>query len=231
MDSPISAKAALLEVLLSGPGYGLDLIDRVKKKTHGKIVLGQGSVYPALHDLEEERLVESWEGEQRRVYFKLTPVGERAAMDQREVVLGLFPRRSSRAGKGKTVLACARRFVEGTDPKLPAMVDSMLRAQRLLLDLGQRLSLAPLTEGALVRLRRVEPMPLCLDGLADRLDECSVKAGQEALDSAQRELDDAVEAVLSAASAEKDTLKKRLKRRVRDLNVAAHKLGRLKENG
>ena len=47
MDAPVSAKAALLQALISGPGYGLDLIERVKKQTRGKLVLGQGERIPA----------------------------------------------------------------------------------------------------------------------------------------------------------------------------------------
>jgi PadR family transcriptional regulator PadR len=97
MESPISAKAALLQALIRGEGYGLDLIERVKERTHGKVALGQGSAYPALRELEREGLVKSWEadptperGGRPRVYYKLTAAGQRAAMNHQEVVAGLF---------------------------------------------------------------------------------------------------------------------------------------------
>jgi PadR family transcriptional regulator PadR len=74
--------AALIDALVHGPGYGLDLIERVNKQTQGRLVLGQGSVYPHLRELEREGLLESYEGEplpQRggrpRRYYKLTAKG------------------------------------------------------------------------------------------------------------------------------------------------------------
>jgi hypothetical protein len=42
---PRHRQAALLQVLIRGPGYGLELIDRVKTFTDGRLELGQGSVY------------------------------------------------------------------------------------------------------------------------------------------------------------------------------------------
>ncbi|WP_438005061.1 PadR family transcriptional regulator [Sorangium sp. So ce321] len=93
----MTAKAALLQALVSGPGYGLDLIERVKKQTNGGLVLGQGSVYPALRELEREGLLDSYEGEpiperggRPRRYYKLNAMGARAAMTQKDVVVGLF---------------------------------------------------------------------------------------------------------------------------------------------
>jgi PadR family transcriptional regulator, regulatory protein PadR len=97
MDAPVTAKAALLQALISGPGFGLDLIDRVKKKTNGQLELGQGSVYPALRDLEREGLARSWDGDplperggRPRRYYELTAEGRRVALGQGEVVMGLF---------------------------------------------------------------------------------------------------------------------------------------------
>ena len=97
MDTPISAKTALLQALISGDGYGLDLIERVKKRTNGQVVLGQGSVYPALRDLEEEGLVRSYEGEpmperggRPRRYYKLTAAGQKAATEQGRTLASFF---------------------------------------------------------------------------------------------------------------------------------------------
>lgn len=98
MDAPVSAKVALLEALVAGPGYGLDLIERVTTRTGGKMVLGQGSVYPALRELEREGLISSYQsneslsdrGGRPRKYYKLNTKGAKAVMEHHKVVLGLF---------------------------------------------------------------------------------------------------------------------------------------------
>lgn len=93
----IDPKTALLQALISGEGYGLELIERVKERTGGKVVLGQGSIYPALRALERDGLVESSEGEplperggRPRIYYRLTGEGHRIASEEREAMLGLF---------------------------------------------------------------------------------------------------------------------------------------------
>jgi PadR family transcriptional regulator PadR len=97
MESPITTKAALLQALIRGEGYGLELIDRVKERTKGKVPLHQGTVYPALRELERDGLVKSWDGEplperggRPRRYYKLTAAGQRAALDDQRAVAGLF---------------------------------------------------------------------------------------------------------------------------------------------
>jgi PadR family transcriptional regulator, regulatory protein PadR len=93
----IDPKTALLQALISGDGYGLELIDRVKERTAGKVVLHQGSIYPALRALEQDGLVESYESEpmserggRPRIYYRLTGEGRRAALEERKALLGLF---------------------------------------------------------------------------------------------------------------------------------------------
>lgn len=93
----LSSKGALLQALTRGEGYGLELIERVKERTQRKVVLTQGTVYPALRALEKEGLVESYESEplperggRPRVYYRLTAAGHRAAQEQREVTINLF---------------------------------------------------------------------------------------------------------------------------------------------
>lgn len=97
MDAPVTAKSALLQALVDGEGFGLDLIARVSDRTKGKLQLGSGSVYPALRDLEREGLVVSREGApspQRggrpRRYYRLTALGARTLKETRVVVGGLF---------------------------------------------------------------------------------------------------------------------------------------------
>lgn len=94
MDTPLSARAALLQAL-TVPGYGLDLIERVRRGSRGRVLLRMGSVYPALLALERAGLLRRRpvfgrrRGRPRR-YYELTVAGVRAAAEQREAVLGLL---------------------------------------------------------------------------------------------------------------------------------------------
>jgi PadR family transcriptional regulator PadR len=97
MDAPTTAKAALLQVLISGEGYGLDLIDRVRERTDGRLSLGQGSAYPALRELEKDGLVTSYEGPplperggRPRRYYRITAKGRRIAYEHRSIAQGVF---------------------------------------------------------------------------------------------------------------------------------------------
>jgi PadR family transcriptional regulator PadR len=97
MDVPVSAKAALLHALIEGDGYGLELIERLKARTRGKLEFRQGSIYPALRDLEREKLVTSYEtlplperGGRPRIYYKITAQGRRVVREQRDVWQGLL---------------------------------------------------------------------------------------------------------------------------------------------
>jgi len=94
VHSPLSARAALLQVL-DDPGHGLELIRRVRERSAGAISLKQGSVYPALQQLEREGLVRAWTGRSARGggrprrYYELTPAGVKAAAKSRDMVTGL----------------------------------------------------------------------------------------------------------------------------------------------
>ncbi len=97
MDAPVTAKAALLQSLADGEGFGLELVSRVNERTGGRLQLGSGSVYPALRELEREGLVVSREadplperGGRPRRYYKLTAEGSRALRETRAIVRGLF---------------------------------------------------------------------------------------------------------------------------------------------
>jgi PadR family transcriptional regulator, regulatory protein PadR len=79
-----ASKRALLEVLRVGPGYGIELIERVKVHTKGELVLDQGNAYPLLRGLEADGFLDSYEGEplperggRARRYYRLTDAGHR----------------------------------------------------------------------------------------------------------------------------------------------------------
>ncbi len=77
----------LLTLLQSGPMYGYQIVQEVKKRSEGAFDMKEGSLYPALHKLEEQGLVESYwqerpDGRQRR-YYRLTSDGAAAAVERR----------------------------------------------------------------------------------------------------------------------------------------------------
>lgn len=62
----------LLAIIASGPQHGYAIIKRLRDRSGGRFDLKEGTVYPALHRLEEAGVVasrvETFEGRQRRTY-------------------------------------------------------------------------------------------------------------------------------------------------------------------
>ena len=71
----------LLGILAHGPGHGYAVISALRDRTEGLFDLTEGSVYPALHRLEEAGdLASDWQlvaGRRRRIY-RLTTQGKSA---------------------------------------------------------------------------------------------------------------------------------------------------------
>jgi PadR family transcriptional regulator PadR len=91
----ISARTALLLALQAGPGFGLELIERVRERTRGGVRLNRGGVYLRLRALEERGLVRGWKGTRRGVgrprrYYELTPSGIRELEKARATLRGLI---------------------------------------------------------------------------------------------------------------------------------------------
>ena len=93
----IDTKVALLQALMQSDGYGLELIERVREATQGRIVMMQGRVYPALRELESEGLLEGYDsdslperGGRPRRYYTITAEGRRVAREQARALLGLL---------------------------------------------------------------------------------------------------------------------------------------------
>src|ERR1043166_1590902 len=76
----------VLTALEAGPAHGYSIIRGIRERSDGEFQLLEGSLYPALHRLERDRLVtSSWSnvaGRKRRVY-KLSQKG-RATLEQQE---------------------------------------------------------------------------------------------------------------------------------------------------
>jgi PadR family transcriptional regulator, regulatory protein PadR len=61
-----------------GPAHGYALIASLRDRSHGAFDLPEGTVYPALHRLERDGLVDSeWDAgaARRRRVYRLTPAG------------------------------------------------------------------------------------------------------------------------------------------------------------
>ena len=114
MPTLLTARTALLQALAC-PGYGADLIERVKRATGGVVRLGMGSVYPALKALEGERLVRgqtvppAGRAGRPRKYYELTPAGVATAHREREALAGLLRARGG-APTGQEVLRMQERL-------------------------------------------------------------------------------------------------------------------------
>lgn len=82
----------VLAVLSDGPAHGYAVISALRERSGGVLDLPEGSVYPALHRLEDQRVVAgTWQtadGRRRKVY-RLTPKGTTALSDHRRDWLAL----------------------------------------------------------------------------------------------------------------------------------------------
>jgi len=82
-----SATPMLLAILHKGPSYGYAIIQEVRTLSGGELEWSEGMLYPVLHRLEDQGLVESYEerresGRKRR-YYRLRPDGRRALAEER----------------------------------------------------------------------------------------------------------------------------------------------------
>ncbi len=71
----------ILHALLQGPSHGYRIAKDIRIKSAGVLDFKEGTLYPTLHGLEKQGLIESYEeiekGRTRR-YYRLTPDGKQA---------------------------------------------------------------------------------------------------------------------------------------------------------
>ena len=77
-----STDCLVLSVLADAPTYGYDIIRQLRARSNGYFEFREGTLYPALHRMEKEGLIEGrWEtlpnGQERR-YYHLTVRGAEA---------------------------------------------------------------------------------------------------------------------------------------------------------
>ena len=78
----------VLSILAEGEDYGYALIQRVRELSGGKIEWTEGMLYPVLHWMEEQDLIESeWreaETGRKRKYYRLCKAGRQALQSERQ---------------------------------------------------------------------------------------------------------------------------------------------------
>lgn len=68
----------ILEALEQGPSHGYRIAQGIKGRSEGVLDFKEGTLYPALHKLENEGQVESFQGMEKgrpRRYYRITDAG------------------------------------------------------------------------------------------------------------------------------------------------------------
>ena len=83
MDSKLvgsTVEMLVLKVMEEGPSYGYEITQTVSARSNGYFDLKEGSLYPALHRMERQKLLRSFWREadgRRRKYYELTAAGRK----------------------------------------------------------------------------------------------------------------------------------------------------------
>ena len=94
MDSQFLGSAVemlILEVIAQGPSYGYEITQTVSERSDGYFELKEGSLYPALHRLERQKLLRPYWREadgRRRKYYELTSAGRAELAARKKSWLG-----------------------------------------------------------------------------------------------------------------------------------------------
>lgn len=70
----------ILEVLAHEPSHGYRIAQKIKQRSDGVLDFKEGTLYPALHKLENEGMVQSYEGLEKgrpRRYYRITETGQK----------------------------------------------------------------------------------------------------------------------------------------------------------
>jgi PadR family transcriptional regulator PadR len=83
-----SSTTLVLSILSEGENYGYALIQQVTELSGGEVEWSEGMLYPVLHWMEKEDLIESeWrqaESGHRRKYYRLRQKGRKALQTEKE---------------------------------------------------------------------------------------------------------------------------------------------------
>ena len=83
-----SATPLVLSILSQGDSYGYAIIQRVREISDGEMQWADGMLYPILHRLEKQQLIESYWGEadngRKRKYYRIHKTGDTELVRLRE---------------------------------------------------------------------------------------------------------------------------------------------------
>ena len=83
-----NVETLLLAILQAGPSYGYAIVKELNDMAEGILQLGEGTIYPVLHRLEEKKLISAkWhlaENGRQRKYYRLTTKGRKALVANRQ---------------------------------------------------------------------------------------------------------------------------------------------------
>jgi PadR family transcriptional regulator, regulatory protein PadR len=83
-----SATPIILAILKGNDSYGYSIIKKVKELSDNKLVWTEGMLYPVLHRLEEQELIESYwkssETGRKRKYYRIKEAGLKELELQKE---------------------------------------------------------------------------------------------------------------------------------------------------
>jgi DNA-binding PadR family transcriptional regulator len=77
----------LLAIVADGPAHGYAIIEALRNRSGGMFDLPEGTIYPALHRLENQGLLQSiWSDEapRRKRIYQLTPKGQQALASRQD---------------------------------------------------------------------------------------------------------------------------------------------------
>jgi transcriptional regulator len=77
----------ILYVLSKGPSHGYEIAKRIKEESENVLDFKEGTLYPTLHNLEKQRLIEAYEAKENgrvRRYYRLTDSGHSTLKNEME---------------------------------------------------------------------------------------------------------------------------------------------------
>jgi PadR family transcriptional regulator PadR len=76
----------ILHLLSQRPAHGYRIAREIKRRSEGVLDFAEGTLYPTLHNMEKQGLIEAFEEEEKgrtRRYYRLTETGRQALARER----------------------------------------------------------------------------------------------------------------------------------------------------
>ena len=95
MNSPLTVRALVILVLDAGPAHGAEIRDRIRERTAGLVLAGEGAVHSAIASLgrdgliEEDRVEHHPGGGRPRRFWRWTESGRAADLGIRQILVDL----------------------------------------------------------------------------------------------------------------------------------------------